>query len=96
MRSGSEATRRLVHDGDVATEVNLVPVDYLRRQIRLGVEVDNVWVCQAEAKALNFAKVLAGGFGDETVDLVLCHLRLLLETEKTPPRAGQRENHTAP
>ena len=77
--------------------LQIIPVDGLRRPtIRFWVEIGFRRVGQAESATLDFANVFACRAGDEAVELSLYHLRYLLVNEKTLPRAGQRENHTAP
>jgi hypothetical protein len=82
--------------GFISPSLQLVPVDDQRRlTIRLGVEIGFRRVGQTETATVNVVYVFTRGIGNKSVEFGLYHLRLLRENEKTPPHAGQRENHTA-
>tara|TARA_R100001480_G_C4652337_1_gene171040 strand:+ start:256 stop:585 length:330 start_codon:yes stop_codon:yes gene_type:complete len=70
---------RLMKESDIPFQIDLVPVQDLRRQVTgFGIETDGHRVCQTETTKPDFSKIFTGCSGDLLVELSLCHLRLLL------------------
>ena len=61
-------------DGQVALEIEFVPVDYLRRQIvGFRVEVDFQWIGHAETTVTDGSDIFTGRLGHQLFKLRLRH-----------------------